>query len=154
MHDYITPRQAQAIANTSAVNPGTVFTIKKTVLQSDIVAAGIDLTLVSSGLLELIDLRIQNGATAFDSATDTAVLEVYTNNVRGSVPFLTVAQALLIANSLLTGIMATTMIGYPVLESGKKITINATGEDFISAGNTDIYLTFRRAAAGATIAAA
>ena len=148
------PEQA-VVTNLNDINQaiGTVFEVKKTVLQSTIVAAGIDLTGVSTGLLELLDLYVQNGATAFDSAAHGATLAGYTNNVSGHVSFVTDAQAKLIANCIVSKVNATTWLGV-VLESGKKISINATGEDFTSAGNADIYLIFRRLAAGAIIVAA
>jgi hypothetical protein len=135
------------------VEVGTTFSVKKTVLQSNIVAAGIDLTGVSSGALELIAVYIQNGATAFDSAAHGATAELYTNNASGSLSFMTAAQALLIANCIVSEKNATIWRGV-VLENGKKVSIKATGENFTSAGNADIYLVFRRLVAGATIAAA
>ncbi|MGA2160567.1 MAG: hypothetical protein ABSG90_15295, partial [Dehalococcoidia bacterium] len=84
----------EALANAIAAAStgiGTVFSIVKSVLQSNIVAAGIDLTLASTGgLLELIGAYIQNGGTAFSSAGG-AIAEMYTNNVRGSGSFFTMA---------------------------------------------------------------
>lgn len=132
---------------------GTVFSIVKSVTQSNIVAAGIDLTLASSGLLELIAAYVENGATAFDSAAHGATAALYTNNVSGNVSFMTAAQALLTANCIVSGRNATSWIGV-VLESGKKVSIKATGENFTSAGVANIYLIFRRLAAGANVAAA
>jgi hypothetical protein len=132
---------------------GQVFSVKKTVLQSAIVAGGIDLTGVSTGLLELIDVVSQNGATAFDSAAHGATMALRSNNISGSVSFMTVAQALLTANCIVSKKNSTTWTGL-VLESGKKITALATGENFTSAGNADIYLIFRALQQGATIAAA
>ena len=140
-----------------ATGIGTVFSIVKTVLQSNIVAAGIDLTLASSGgTLELIGAYIQNGAVAFGSGTSTAVAEMYSNNVSGSASFFTmtiVGGLLGKANCIVSDKNATSWTGV-VLETGKKISIKATTENFTSAGNADIYLIFRRLAAGATIAAA
>lgn len=136
------------------VAEGTVFKVKKTILQSDIVAAGIDLTLASTGgELELIAVYTQNGAVAFDSAAHGATAELFTNNVSGSLSFMTAAQALLIANCIVSDKNATSWTGV-VLETGKKVSIKATGENFTSAGNADIYLIFRRLAPGATVAAA
>jgi hypothetical protein len=136
---------------------GTVFSVVKSVLQSTIVAAGIDLTLVSSGgALELIGAYIQNGGTAFASGTGTAVAEIYTDNVRGSASFftMTIAGGLLgLANCIVSDKNATSWTGV-VLETGKKVSIKATTEDFTSAGTADIYLIFRRLAAGATVVAA
>jgi hypothetical protein len=129
---------------------GTVFSIVKSVVHSDIVLAGIDLTGVSTGLLELVTAYAQNGAVAMTSATNTAKLELANNNVRGSDLYLTdVAEANLGANT--TNPLGNSIC---VLESGKKISALALSENFTSAGTVDIYLVFRRLAAGATIAAA
>jgi hypothetical protein len=136
---------------------GTVFSVKKTVLQSDIKAAGMDLTLPSvGGDLELIGVYIQNGAIPFTSATHTAVANMYTNNVSGSVNFLEMNEAEGIANCIFNHYVAITLNlpAVVVLESGKKVSINATGENFTSAGYADIYLIFRRLESGATIVAA
>jgi hypothetical protein len=134
---------------------GTVFSIVKSVSQSAIVTGGsVDLTAVSSGgLLEVIGAYVQNGGTAFNSATNTAVLNLISDNVRGSGSFYTMVEALGLANAVVGGEDATTWGGV-ILETGKKIGIIATGEDFTSGGTVDIYLIFRRLAAGATIAAA
>ena len=146
----------EAIADTItalSTDVGTVFSIVKSVLQSTIVAAGIDLTLASTGgALELIGAYIQNGGTAFSSAGG-AIAEMYTNNVRGSGSFFTMAEALGIANCVVGAGNATLWAGV-ILELGKKISIKATVTDFTSGGTADIYLVFRRLAAGATIAAA
>jgi hypothetical protein len=136
---------------------GETFAVKKTVLQSDIVAAGIDLTGVSNGLLELVDVILQNGSTAFDSAAHGATLNIEGNNVNGAPILASVAQGSLGANVTVGEAGATpwTTINFPmVLESGKKITAVATGEDFTSAGHADIYLIFKVLSSGATIAAA
>jgi hypothetical protein len=155
----------EAIADTMALDTtvakatglGTVFSVVKAVLQSTIVAAGIDLTLASTGgALELIGAYIQNGGTAFASGTSTAVAEIYTNNVRGSASFFTmsiVGGLLGTANCIVSEKNATSWTGV-ILESGKKVSIKATTEDFTSAGTADIYLIFRRLANGATISPA
>jgi hypothetical protein len=63
------------------------------------------------------------------------------------------AEALGIANCVVGAGNATLWAGV-ILELGKKISIKATVTDFTSGGTADIYLVFRRLAAGATIAAA
>jgi hypothetical protein len=148
----------EALADTIAAQAtgiGTIFHVVKSVLQSAIVTGGsVDLTTVSSGgLLEVIGAYVQNGGTAFNSATHTAVLNLISDNARGSGSFYTMAEALGLANAAVGGEDATTWGGV-VLETGKKIGVIATGEDFTSGGTIDIYLIFRRLAAGATIAAA
>ena len=115
--------------------------------------AGKDLTLVSSGLLELIDCIMQNGAVPFSSAGGTAVLDIQNNNVNGSPLVAEEGEAGLLANHTFED-GAWTTFQKVVLEAGKKITAVATGEDFTSAGTADIYLIFRRLTMNATIAPA
>lgn len=133
---------------------GTVFGVKKTVTQSDIVAAPIDFTGVSVGLLELMAVILQNGAVAFASAGGTAVLEIDNDNVNGNPEVCNMAEASLGAQ--VTVIPSSwDLIVYPmVIEAGKKITGRATSEDFTSIGTADIYFIFRRLTDGATITAA
>lgn len=134
--------------------PGTVFSVTKTVTKAAIVAAGLALTGASAnGALQLIDAIILNDGTAVDSAGHGAVVELYSNNANGSGSFLTLAQALLGANVAVGLADGTTQNSF-VLESGKIISIKATTEDVTSAGTMDVVLVFRRLAAGATIAAA
>lgn len=134
--------------------PGSVFAITKTITQSDIVAAGADLTGVSSGgKLQLIDVVVQNGSTQCDSAGNAGVLELYSDNVCGSASFFTAAEELLLAN-VAVGMADATTQNSLVLETGKKLQYKATTEDFTSAGTMDVIMIFRRLAAGATIAAA
>ena len=77
---------------------GQMFSVKKTILQSDIVAAGIDLTGVSTGLLQLVEVILQNGSTAFTSAGGTAVLNIDNDNVNGNPIIATEAEVGLGAN--------------------------------------------------------
>jgi hypothetical protein len=147
--------------NLKATGVGTRFTIVKTVTHNTIVAAGIDLTGVSSGgTLRVIDVTLMNGLTAVDSAGSAAVLELYTDDAAyGMASFATVSDVdplvigAVISSSGTAGDGYDTMLGLPVLASGKKIKLKATTEDVTSVGTIKVFITFERVTAGATIAA-
>lgn len=133
---------------------GTSFVVSKTVVASAIVAAGVDLTAVSTvGAILVEDVVIQNAGTQMDSGGNAAVLEIYTDNVAGSGSFITDAEAKLLANVVLSGATHTTN-NKVVLETGKKVKVKATTEDFTSAGNVTFHIICRRLADNATLAAA
>lgn len=133
---------------------GTTFVVSKTVVASAIVAAGIDLTAVSTvGAILIEDVVIQNAGTQMDSAANGATLELYTDNVAGSGSFITDAEAKLLANVVLSTPTHTTN-SKVVLETGKKVKVKATGEDFTSAGNVTFHIICRRLADNAGLAAA
>jgi hypothetical protein len=143
-----------ASAGMLRVANGTSFIVSKTVVASAIVAAGADLTAVSTvGEVLIEDVIIQNGATQMDSGANGAVLELYTDNVAGNGSFITDAEAKLLANVVLSGATHTTN-NKVVLETGKKVRVKATTEDFTSAGNVTFHLICRRLADNATLAAA
>ncbi len=148
---------ADAVAEVAAATytgVGTQFTIVETITQSTIVAAGVALTGASStGTLELVQIVVQNGATAADSTGHGAVAEFYTDNVSGSGVFGTCAQAKWGANAVCGTATWTTWVGPVYLETGKKLYVKATTEDLTSAGAMKVYMTFRRVTAAATIAA-
>jgi hypothetical protein len=145
---------AKGLLNLANTGNGTTFVVSKTVTASAIVAAGVDLTGVSSGGAILIeDVVIQNAATQMDSAANGATLEIYTDNVAGSGSFVTDAEANLLANVVISGATHTTN-NKVVLETGKKVTVKATGEDFTSAGNVTFHIVCRRLADSAALSAA
>ncbi|MEY2595078.1 MAG: hypothetical protein RI965_350 [Bacteroidota bacterium] len=147
---------ALASDDVSALNTatGTVFSITKVVTQSAIVSGGLDLSGVSSGTLQVVDMYVQNGSTAADSVGHGATMIAYTNNSFGSGSFWTAAQAKLSANANVGGFNATTWTSGTILETGKKFSIKAIGEDFTTAGTMKVTLILRRLSDGATIAAA
>ena len=133
---------------------GTTFVVSKTITASQIVAAGIDLTAVSTvGAILIEDVIIQNGATQMDSAGNAGVVELYTDNAAGSASFITDAEALLLANAVVGGQRHTTE-NPVVLETGKKVKVKATTEDFTSVGNVTFHIICRRLADNATLVAA
>jgi hypothetical protein len=142
-------------ASPSTPSVGTLFVVEKSLTHSDIVSGGVDVTGTSSGGDILIeDVIIANGSTAMSSAGGAAVLELYTNNTNGSNTFLSEPESGLIANGTMDLDNATLEGVRTVLESGKKVTAKATGEDFTSGGAVKIYLICSRMTGGATLAAA
>ena len=146
---------ADAVAAIGAnTGPGSSFVVSKTVVQSAIIAAGADLTAVSTtGAVLIEDVIIQNAGTACVSGANMAVLEIYSNNVAGAGSFITDAEAKLGANVVVSDATHTTK-NKLVLETGKKVTVKATTEDFTSGGNITFHLICRRLAAGAGLTAA
>jgi len=133
---------------------GTEFLVSKTLVASAIVGAGVDLTAVSTvGNILIEDIIIQNAGTQIDSAANGGVLVIYTDNVAGNGSFITDAEAKLLANVVLSGVTHTTN-NKVVLETGKKVMVKATTEDFTSAGNVTFHLICRRLADNATLTAA
>jgi len=133
---------------------GSEFCIEKALVQTDVVAGGTPLTGVSSGGdLKVLDVIVCNGGTEFDSAAEGAVFELYTDNVQGTASFGVTTEASLLANTCLDLQDFATTHHNIVLESGKKISVKATTEDFTSDGNFTVYLCFKRMARNATVAA-
>ncbi len=135
---------------------GSVFTIKKTVVSSAILSASaVDLTGVSTvGELALESVLLKTDTTGLGTSTGVDV-QILTNNVKGAATVMEETIANLGASVTLPGTEATVAEFQPtVLETGKKVQIQATTGPCTGAGTVDVYLTFRRLTAGATIAAA
>lgn len=132
---------------------GTVHVIQKTLTSSAVVQAGIDITGVSSGgALIIEDIMMSTDATGLVTGTN---FTIESDNASGVGVFFAEAIASLGANTtenLASG--SVTSIAGVVLESGKKLTAKVTVADCTGAGTITITVKFRRAAAGATIAAA
>ncbi|HUS92160.1 MAG TPA: hypothetical protein VM695_09945 [Phycisphaerae bacterium] len=131
------------------------FWVKKTLVSSAILTTGVDVTGVSSGgALTIEDVILQTNATGL--ATGTNVI-FYTNNANGdggTTGFLQEAVANLGANDTVELAAASVNHQHAVLESGKKISVKATGAHCDGAGTIDVYIKFSRHVAAATIAAA
>ncbi len=131
---------------------GTTFTIKKTLVSSAIVQAGVDVTGASSvGALTITDIVLQTNGTGLAAGTN---LTLETDNANGIAVFFSTAVSGLGANKTINLDTASVTKIRTVLESGKKIIAKMTAADGTGAGTVDVYLTFRRHANGATIAAA
>jgi hypothetical protein len=124
------------------------------VLQSTVVAAGINLTgVVTGGTVHLEQVLVQNGATAWDSAGEGAVFEMYSDNLDGNATFMSTTEASLVANVVMDLETAATTSVQIFVETGKLVKLKATTEDFTSDGLTTIVLKFQPFASGVTIAA-
>ena len=149
---------AQELIGTSTesdLEAGSVFMLACVLEQDSVVAGGVAVTTASAGgILYVEDVIIQNGGTAFDTAAEGGSLELYTNNVRGSASFMVTTEAsLAAANAVMELHDAATTQTNVVLETGKIISVKASGEDFTSDGLFTIYLILRRGANGATATA-
>jgi len=131
---------------------GTTFIIKKTMVSSAILeSAAVDITGVSSGGELLIeDVVVKTDGTGLAAATN---FELKSNNARGELNFFVETVANLGASKTvdMNGVSVTGE--HTVIETGKKLQVHATVTDCTGAGEIDIYVKFRRLAAGATIAA-
>ncbi len=108
----------------------------------------------SGGALMVEEAIVQNGGTAFDSAADGAVFEMFSDNTSGSATWFKTTEASLAGDVSLDIDNAATTGTRMVLESGKKIKLKATTEDFTSStGNATIYLKLRPVTAGASVVA-
>lgn len=129
---------------------GTEFIVKKSLVSSAITQAGVDVTGVSSvGELEIMDVVLETDGTGL--AAGTAV-QLKTDNAYG---------AEIWAQELVANLGASATVSTPsavnkkvVVETGKKVTINSTVADCTGAGVLNVYIRFKRIAAGAIIAAA
>ena len=132
---------------------GTTFVVKKSVTSSTVLTTGIDLTGVSSGGEIAIEAIIfQTDGTGFATATN---IEVRTDNAKGAVLLCAEAVASLGASVTVNMLYSGVTVFHPmVLESGKKVTINATVMNAGGSGVCDVRLICRRLAAGAALAAA
>jgi len=126
-----------------------------TLSHDTVTSTAFDVTAASSGgALMLEEAIVQNGGTAFDSSADGAVFEMFSDNTSGSATWFKTTEASLAADVSLDIDNAATTGTRMVLESGKKIKLKATTEDFTSStGNATIYLKFRPVTAGASVVA-
>jgi len=131
---------------------GTVFWIKKTMVSSDIVSgAPVDITGVSSaGELAIEDVVVKTDGTGLAGGTN---FELKSNNAKGQLNFFVETVANLGASVTVDNSDASVLGEHTVLESGKKLQVQATVGDCTGAGTIDIYVKLRRLAAGAIVAA-
>ncbi|MFA5695921.1 MAG: hypothetical protein WC917_00445 [Bacilli bacterium] len=131
---------------------GTTFWIKKTMTSSNILDSGnTDITGVSSGgELAIEDVIVKTDGTGLATGTN---FELLSNNAKGLANIFVETVANLGATKTvdLTGASVTKI--RTILESGAKLQVHSTAADCTGAGTIDIYVKFRRLAAGATVAA-
>ncbi len=140
------------IAASTSTQIGTAFWVKKTLVSSAVVQAGVDITGVSAtGELAVLDVIVKTNATGLAAGTN---FEVCSNNANGLLNIFVETVANLGATKTmdLTGASVTKI--RTVLEVGKKLIAKATVADCTGAGTIDVYVRFERLTAGATIAAA
>lgn len=158
-HNYVVTADGTAQqligTDTTQASAGTDFLLTCVLNQASVVAGGVDVTEASSGgIIYVVDVIVQNGATVFDSGGDAAVFEMYSDNGDGAGSFYVTTEAsLAVVGKPLDLSSAATTGTRVVLETGKKILVKATTEDFTSDGLFTIYIILRRGAAGATATA-
>ena len=131
---------------------GSEFWLKKTLVCSAILQAGVDLTGVSAGgELAIEDVVVKTDATGLAAMTN---FELETNNAKGLPDFFVTAASGLGASKTIDLANASVTKIRTVLESGAKVVARASAADGTGAGTIDVYVKFRRLAAAATIAAA
>jgi hypothetical protein len=131
---------------------GNTFLVKKTLVSSAVVQAGVDITGVSSGgELAIEDIVVKTNGTGLATGTNFVICS---DNANGLANIFVETVANLGANKTmdLTGASVTKI--RTVLETGKKLIAKSTVADCDGAGTIDIYIKFRALTAGATIAAA
>jgi len=131
---------------------GTSFIIKKTLTSSNITQAGVDITGVSSnGELEIEQIICKTDGTGLATGTN---FQIYSDNAKGLANIFVETVANLGASKTIDLETASITKQRTVLETGKKLIANSTVADCTGTGTIDIYIKFKRIAAGAIIAAA
>ena len=129
-----------------------VFTIKKDLISSNVVQAGVDITGVSSvGELIVENIILKTDGTGLGAGTN---LEITSDNDDGVDNIMVETVANLGTNATVDLSGASVSGVQTVLEVGKKLIANTTVADATGAGVLTIYVTFRRLTDKATIAAA
>lgn len=137
------------IGNNASLDAGSTFVISKTVTSSTITQAGVDLTAASiGGALEVVDVKVQTGATGLAAGTN---FQVTSNNASGLAVMFAETVANLGANKTMNLANASVTKTGGVLESGKKFVLKSTVADCTGAGTIDVYITLRRLTGGANV---
>jgi hypothetical protein len=138
---------------TADTGNGSVLVVSKTLTSSAVVQAGVDITgVVSGGDLMVEDIFINTDATGLATGTN---FQIDNDNPSGVTTVFAETVANLGANkteSLATG--SVTSVAGTLLETGKKLIAKSTVADCTGGGLIKIVIKFRRAVAGATVAAA
>ena len=133
---------------------GDLFAVTKTIVSSGIdTDTEADITGVSSvGTLVVEDIILKTDAsTGLAGGTN---LQVSTDNTNGNPLVMVTAISGLGTNITVDRANASVSGHKTVLEVGKKLFLNCSGQVSTGAGTVDVTVIFRRLAAGATIAAA
>lgn len=133
-----------------SMDAGAFYVFKKLgVVSSTITQAGVDISTASvAGQLSVVDIQVQTNATGLAAGTN---FQVTSNNVSGLAVMFAETVANLGANKTMNLANASVTKTGGVLETGKKFTLKSTVADCTGAGTIDIYITLRRATAGAFV---
>jgi hypothetical protein len=139
------------VGNNGRLDAGSDFwLVKKGVVSSTIVQAGVDLTLPSvGGDIAVKDVIVKTAATGLATGTN---FQITSDNANGIAVFFAETVANLGANKSvdMTGASVTKI--RTTLESGKKFKLSSTGADCTGAGTIDIHILCSRLTAGANVA--
>ena len=137
--------------NNGLLNAGSEFwLVKKAVVSSTIVQAGVDLTLPSiGGELAIKDIIVKTDATGLAAGTN---FQITSDNANGIAVFFATAVSGLGANKTIDLSNASVTKLKSVLESGKKLKLSSTAADCTGAGTIDVYVLCQRLTAGANVA--
>lgn len=147
-------------ANVVAVQAGTTIIVTKTITSTDIKNDGVTplnapLTGAASGDLMLEEIIMQTDSTGLAGGTTIQVISDNTDGLTGNtVPIWDEAVGNLGSNATINNTSADVNLLPMMLESGKKLYINNDTADGTGGGTVEVIMLFRRASAGATIAAA
>jgi hypothetical protein len=134
------------------VQNGTDLMIEKTLVSSAIPQAGVDITGVATGPLEILGITLNTDATGLAGGTN---LQIVSDNDNGQEIIFEETIASLGGNQTENlgsgGVVSRYGI---VLETGKKIIAQSTVADCTGAGEVDITIRFKRVTDGASVAAA
>lgn len=130
---------------------GTRFRVTKTLSSAALITTGgVDLTGASSGALKVEDVVVRTAAVAIGGATN---IQIDTSNTTGSTTiYATTATSLSNAKTVDLANATATKIKM-ALDSGKKLTIKATGADATGTGAVTVDIEFIRLDDGATVVA-
>ena len=127
--------------------------VKKGVVSSTVVQAGVDLTVPSiGGDIFIKDVVVKSDATGLAAGTN---FQIQTNNAKGALVFFSTAvSGLNGAVKTVDFTNATVTKVKTVLESGKKLQLSSTAADCTGAGTIDIYILCQRVTSGANVSLA
>ena len=128
---------------------GSGFVVKKSVTSSTVIQAGVNLTNLSTGGdLEIVDVHVDTDGTGFAGGTNVELRATNANGILLKWAFTVASMGANKSLNLKDGLT----VGEPfILESGKRLTLDATVADCTGAGVAVFNIVCRRLADGATL---
>jgi len=126
------------------------FVIKKEIVASTILTTATDLTIPSSGEVELVNIILKTDSVGLAAGTN---IEIECDNANGLADIMVETVANLGANKTVNLADASVTGVETVIENGKKLTIKSTVAACTGAGVLTAYFVFKRMESGANISA-